>query len=81
MDKRCNDCRRSQQEGKRLALRCLETNTFVSPFATVCGKFQPRGKNTIGSGLIKQLKAKPEKEGSSEQEKGGSVSSSDVHNE
>ena len=81
MDKRCNDCRRSQQEGKKLALRCLETNTFVSPFATVCGKFEGRGKNTIGSGLIKQLKAKPEKEGSSIKEKGGSVSSSDVHNE
>ena len=66
MEARCNDCRRSQQEGKKLALRCLETNTFVSPFATVCGKFERRGKNTIGSGLIRILKAKPEKEGSSE---------------
>ena len=78
MDKRCNDCRRSQQEGKRLALRCLETNTFVSPFATVCGKFERRGKNTIGSGLIKQLR---DKEGRRDKEKGGSVSSSEVHNE
>ena len=68
MDKRCNDCRRSQQEGKRLALRCLETNTFVSPFATVCGKFERRGKNTIGSGLIRILQ---DKEGSGK-EKGGS---------
>lgn len=55
---RCNDCRLAQHDGKKL--RCTETNTYVSPFATVCGKFKSKGKNTIGSGLIKILKTKHE---------------------
>jgi hypothetical protein len=63
---RCNDCRLAQHDGKKL--RCTETGTFISPFATVCHKFQPRGKNTIGSGLIRILR---DKEGRSDKEKGG----------